>query len=65
MLQRLTVFAVNTGIWTAVFALLSVVLVRVVRHTSTVYPDLNTLAACLAVKCVLPRARLCARLALQ
>ena len=32
MLQRLTVFAVNTGIWTALFALLTIVFVRVVRH---------------------------------
>ena len=29
ILQRLTVFAVNTGTWTAIFALLSMILVRV------------------------------------
>lgn len=29
ILHRLTMFAVNTGIWTAIFALLSVILVRV------------------------------------
>ncbi|KAG8221098.1 hypothetical protein J3R82DRAFT_2619, partial [Butyriboletus roseoflavus] len=29
LLQRLTVFAVNTGIWTATFALLSLVLLQV------------------------------------
>ena len=32
MLQRLTVFAVNTGIWTAVFALLTIILVRIISH---------------------------------
>ena len=32
MLQRLIVFSVNTGIWTATFALLSLILVRVVRY---------------------------------
>ncbi|KAH0835521.1 hypothetical protein J3R83DRAFT_9208, partial [Lanmaoa asiatica] len=31
ILQRLTVFAVNTGIWPATFAILTIVLVRVVR----------------------------------
>ena len=64
MLQRLTVFVVNTGIWTAVFALLTVVLVRVVRHQSTVYPDRNALAACLPDKCALHCARHAALLAL-
>ena len=64
MLQRLIVFAVNTGIWTAVFALLTVVLVRVASHLSIVYPDPNTLAARLPIKRVLRPARLCGRLAL-
>ena len=31
ILHRLIVFSVNTGIWTAIFALLTVILVRVVR----------------------------------
>ena len=30
MLQLLAIFAVNTGIWTATFALLIIILVRVV-----------------------------------
>jgi len=29
--QRLTMFAVNTGIWTATFAVLALILVRIVR----------------------------------
>jgi hypothetical protein len=32
ILHRLTIFAVNTGIWTAMFAVLSAILVRVVHH---------------------------------
>lgn len=31
ILQRLAVFAVNTGTWTAIFALLSAIMVRVIR----------------------------------
>ena len=64
MLQRLTVFAVNTGIWTAVFAFLTVILVCVVHDRSTIYPDRNTIAACLSEKRVLHHARCFDRLAL-
>lgn len=63
ILQRLTVFAVNTGIWTATFAVLTVILVRVVLHQSTVYPDPNT-DACLPNKYDLHCARYSALLAL-
>ncbi|KAG6380574.1 hypothetical protein JVT61DRAFT_4937 [Boletus reticuloceps] len=37
ILQRLTVFAVNTGIWTATFAVLSVVLVRALPESNLLY----------------------------
>ena len=32
ILQRLTMFAVNTGIWTATFAVLAIIMVRVIHH---------------------------------
>jgi len=40
ILQRLVMFAVNTGIWTATFAVLALILVRIVRSL------LASLSAC-------------------
>ncbi|KAF8555074.1 hypothetical protein OG21DRAFT_1484163 [Imleria badia] len=37
ILQRLTMFAVNTGIWTATFAVMSVILMRALPSTNLVY----------------------------
>ena len=64
MLQRLAVFAVNTGIWTAVLAVLNVILVCVLHHFYIAYADRITLAACPPVKNVLHHAWFSARLAL-
>lgn len=57
-MQRLTVFAVNTGIWPATFALLTVILVRVFRrwhaHWYLPYlPDPYNVATCLPIECAL------------
>ena len=57
ILRRLTVFAVNTGIWPATFALLTVILVCVVCRSFARYTfDQYASAACFSEKYALRRA---------
>lgn len=53
MLERLTVFAINSGIWTAFFSLLAAILVRVspaLHEVIHLKGEMLTTGACILVK---------------